>query len=113
YLFGIDLFPKITWWNAPVDSPLPFWVSDPRRLRRQRLDSLWLRIGDVPAALAARRYGDDGRLGLTVDGQTCSLVVEGGAARCVAGEGPADLTLGKEALGNLYLGGTRASLLAR
>lgn len=113
-----DLFPRVTWWNAPVDDPLPWMVTDARRIRRRRVDTLWLRLGDVPAALAARRYAAAGALRLAIDGDAWELTVAGGGhARCEAAAGAAPhapaLRLSRPALGSLYLGGVSASQLAR
>lgn len=112
----VDLFPAVTWWNAPVDDLLPWLVADPRRIKRSRGDTLWLRLDDVPAALAARRYAADGRLQLAIDGAAWELAVEGGRASCTAiaaGPGAAGLRLSRSALGSLYLGAFSASRLAR
>lgn len=115
-----DLFPRVTWWNAPTDDVLPWIVTDARRVKRRRTDTLWLRIDDVPATLAARRYGGDGALRLTVDGEAWDLVaVDGGHARCTPASPPAAaaqapmLRLTRPALGSLYLGCTSATQLAR
>jgi predicted acetyltransferase len=113
-----DLFPRVTWWNAPVDDPLPWLVTDPRRVRRRRTDTLWLRLGDIPAALAARRYATDGALRLVVDGAAWDLTVsDSGHARCAAAaeaaQAPPTLRLSLPALGSLYLGGFSAAQLAR
>lgn len=113
FLCSIDLFPQVRYWNAPVDSILPWVTADRRRLQRQRTDALWLRIEDVAAALAARTYAADGALGLEIDGQGYELRVEGGRARCAAGASPASLRLDRAALGSIYLGGVAVSLLAR
>lgn len=113
FLCAVDLFPQVRFWNSPVDSILPFVASDPRRLRRNRTDTLWLRIEDVPAALSARTYAADGLLRLEVEGQGYELRVDGGVARCVAGAGPSELRLDRRTLGSIYLGGFRVSLLAR
>jgi predicted acetyltransferase len=40
----------------PVDDPLLSHLADPRRARPQISDGLWVRLTDVGAALAARRY---------------------------------------------------------
>jgi predicted acetyltransferase len=113
FLCSVDLFPNVRFWNAPVDSILPWVASDPRRLRRERADTLWLRIDDVPAALSGRAYAADGLLRLEVDGQAYELRVEGGAARCLPGVGPAALRLDQSSLGSLYLGGVSWALLAK
>lgn len=110
-----DLFPRVSWWNAPVDDPLPWLVTDARRVKRRRVDTLWLRIEDVPAALTARRYAGEGALRLEVEGAAWELVAgAGGHARCTAAEpGAPALRLSRQALGSLYLGGASASQLAR
>jgi predicted acetyltransferase len=113
-----DLFPRVTWWNAPTDNPLPWMVTDARRVRRRRTDTLWLRLDDIAAALAARRYAADGELRLAVDGAAWELAVsDGGSARCTPAASAAsarfELRLSRPALGSLYLGGVSASQLAR
>jgi predicted acetyltransferase len=115
YVATVDLFPEVTWWNAPTDGLLPWLASDPRRIRRRRGDTLWLRIDDVAAALAARRYGADGVLVLEVDDPSAryALAVEGGAATCAPSADRADLRLDRPALANLYLGAFPATMLAR
>jgi len=117
---SIDLFPKVSWPNAPVDSILPWIASDPRRVVRQRTDTMWLRVDDVAATLSARRYGADGalRLGVVDDevaGQPAvyALEVDAGAGRCHRVDSGADLLLDRAALGAIYLGGVPASRLAR
>lgn len=109
-----DLFPRVTWWNAPVDDPLPWIVTDARRVKRRLTDTLWLRLEDVPAALAARRYAADGTVRLAVDGAAWELAASGdGRARCTAADpGAPALRLSRPALGALYLGGVSASQLA-
>jgi len=120
FALRVDLFPRVTWWNAPTDDPLPWLVADPRRVKRRRTDTLWLRLDDIPAALAARRYAADGALRLVVaeSGTAWDLAVsDGGHARCAAaGSASSDasaLRLALPALGSLYLGAFSASRLAR
>ena len=113
FALAVDLHPRVTWWNAPVDDALPWLVDDPRRIKRRRTDNLYLRIDDVPAALAARGYLHDGVLRLAVEDQTWELTAEAGNGRCVATTKAADVRLDRATLGALYLGGTPASQLAR
>ncbi len=114
FALQIDLFPNVTWWNAPVDDVLAWSVADGRQVKRRRVDGLWIRIDDVPAALTARTYAADGELRLCVDGATFELVVEGGrAVRCAPSTGAPELELPRATLGALYLGGVPASRLAR
>lgn len=113
FAMSIDLFPTVTWWCAPVDCPLPWMLLDGRRVQRQRFDNLWLRLDDIPVAMALRTYAHDGRLRFSVDGTTWELVVEGGAGRCTTTDDSAQIAMDLPTLGSLYLGGTPASLLAR
>jgi len=109
----VDLFPTVTWWNAPVDDALVWSVADARRIARRRTDTLWLRIADVPAALAARTYAADGALCIAVEDAAFELVVERGAPHCAPAVRAPELRMSRAALGALYLGGVPASRLAR
>ncbi len=113
FALSVDLFPTVSWWGAPVDCPLPWLLTDGRRVGRRRQDTLWLRLDDVPAALAARTYPRDGELRFAVDGVGHVLTVADGVGRCAATPSSPSLALDRAALGALYLGGTSASALAR
>jgi predicted acetyltransferase len=113
FVLGTDLFPTATWANAPTDTTLPWIVSDPRRVVRRRSDTLWLRIDDVAATLAARRYPADGELRFAVGTETWQLVVDGGRACCAAVDAAPELRLALDALGSVVLGGVSVALLAR
>lgn len=115
YLFAMDLVEVVEAANRPVDEPLRWLLADPRRLQVSGLrDELWVQLLDIPAALAARRYGADGELVLEVAGAG-RYRLSGGTdgARCEPGGGPPDLTLGPADLGAVYLGGVAPSTLAR
>ncbi len=113
FLTNIDLFPKLEWWNAPVDDPLPFDVTDPRRVQRKLEDALWIRLLDIPAALESRSYEQDGDLVIGVDDPfrpdntgIYSLSVQDGEAKCEAVDGiEPEVECGVDVLGHLYLGG--------
>jgi predicted acetyltransferase len=87
-------------------------------------DTLWVRLLDVPAALASRRYRVPGRLVLRVDpplregdappvGGVVELdVAADGTVRAVPGGAPADLRLGAAELASVWLGGGSLSSLA-
>jgi predicted acetyltransferase len=72
FLFDIDLMARIETWNLATDDPLLLSVGEPRRLRMDIGDALWLRIVDVAPALAGRRYGADGRLVLEIADEFCA-----------------------------------------
>ena len=55
-LLSRDLTSEFRVERRPVDDPLLYQLADPRRARPQLTDGLWVRIIDVPTALAGRRY---------------------------------------------------------
>ncbi len=119
YLSRIDLFPRVSWNNAPTDTLLAWIATDNRRIERRIGDGLWLRLLDVVAALTGRRYRADGTLVLRVVDEYCPwndgsyrLAVEQGAAECRRTDAEADLTLTAATLAALYLGGRSATVLA-
>ncbi len=93
---------RLRWWLTTARAAVPSEVGD----------GLWVRLLDVPAALAARRYERDGRVVLDVldddlpggSGRHALEVVEG-AATCTPTDEPPDLVVPVAALGSAYLGG--------
>jgi predicted acetyltransferase len=117
YVSSIDLHPNVAWWNTPVDSVLPWIVSDMRRLDRRRGEMMWLRIADVATTLAARRYTADGEVRIAIaddaDKPVFALAVDRGVARCTRVEAAPDLAIDRAGLSTIYLGGVPVSILAR
>ena len=105
YMCSIDLHPNVFWPNTPVDDPLHLLVDDPRRLVRKRSDTLWLRIEDISAALAARTWGSELRLAIGDD----VYELPSGAKTT----GKPHVTIAPHALPNVLLGGLRPSEIAR
>jgi predicted acetyltransferase len=107
-LLTIDLTRHLRFDYAAVDEPLIHLVDEPRRLGGQLADSLWVRIVDVPGALAARRYASAIDLVLEV---TDDLIPANNGrwrltnAGCRATGDPADLACSVLELGSAYLGG--------
>ncbi|HVW43279.1 MAG TPA: GNAT family N-acetyltransferase [Amycolatopsis sp.] len=114
YLLSVDLVDRIKM-DGPVDDGTELLLTDPRACTVTGVgDGLWLRLVDVPAALAAREYdgepvvlevtdsflpGNDGRYRVAPDG----------VART---DTPGELSLSADTLAMLYLGTWRASALA-
>jgi predicted acetyltransferase len=115
-----DLMKTIHAPNRSVEEPLRWLLADPRRLRVASLtDDVWVRLVDVAAALAARRYATAGRLVLEVADAFCPdqagrYALEGGpeGATCQRTTDEPDLTLEVADLGATYLGGVRFATLA-
>lgn len=120
YCLDLDLAARVTGEYLRPDEPLLHLLSEPRRLRLTMGDGLWVRLVDVPAALAARRYALEGGLRLAVRDSFAPkneglYELEAGpeSSECRAASGDPDLTLGVEELGAAYLGGTRFRTLER
>ena len=114
HLLGVDLMARVTAEMRPVDEPLRFLLADSRQPRTRIEDGLWLRLVDVGAALAGRRYAVDGRLVLRVRDAFCpwnagQLELQGGpgGGEVRRTDTSPDLELDADALGALYLGGNR------
>jgi predicted acetyltransferase len=120
YLADIDLFPRVKYWNQPIDDELAWRVDDPRRVVRKVWDAMWVRVLDVPTALAGRSYAIDGsiRIGLSDDvlpdnAGTYEITSAAGESTCIRVDAEPDLRMNADALGAIYLGGQRLGPLAR
>lgn len=119
FLTNIDLFPNVEWWNMPVDDPLLWKLSDPRRLKRELADALWVRVMDVPAAVSARAYDSEGMVVFQLadptrpqTSGTYRLEVSDGVGQCESADASADVSFEADILGSLYLGGADAIAMA-
>ncbi len=120
YLANIDLFPDVRYWNAPMDDELHWQVTEPRRVQRSISDTLWLRIIDIPRALAGRRYCGSGKIVFGVQDSFMpansgryELDANSDDAQCSATSANADIELSVQTLGAVYLGGHRFTELMR
>ena len=113
FALDVDLVTYVDASNRPSDEPLFHLLREPRRLRARMSDNLWVRLIDVPGALAARRYGVAGRVVFEVADAFCPWN-EGTYALEAADEGdassqsttePADIACTASDLGATYLGG--------
>jgi predicted acetyltransferase len=118
-LLATDLMRRVTWWNRPVDTPLPHLLQDPRHARTTLVDGLHLRVVDVAAALGARRYAAPVDVVLDVSDRLCPwnqgrwhLRADPSGAECRPTDAAAQVRLDIEALGAAYLGGTSLATLA-
>jgi predicted acetyltransferase len=112
FLLNFDLVEKIIAANRPADDPLWWMLSDPRRLNRRLLDTLWLRFLDVQKALEARTYNADGRLkiGLVSESQpeiagTYVLDIDDSHASVKKSTDRPDVVMTPADLAAIYLGG--------
>ncbi|QFU94588.1 GNAT family N-acetyltransferase [Amycolatopsis sp. YIM 10] len=116
FLLSIDLVAKIRVKSRPVDEPIDLMLEDPRAATVTGLhDHLWIRLADVPQALASRTYAHAEPVVLEVrdprlpENEGRYRIGPDGVERTSADAG---LTLDVDTLGMLYLGGWPASALA-
>lgn len=119
FLTRVDLFPNVEWWNMPLDDPLPMKITDQRRVKRAVKDALWVRVMDIPAALSARTYDQDGSTVFEVNDAVrpansgaYRLEVNGREVGCERVTETPDVSLDIDVLGHLYLGGGDAFSMA-
>jgi len=115
FVLGIDLVEEVTVYARPSDDPVGAALVDFHAVRSEQDDDLWLRVVDVPAALAARTYGQADPVVVEV----VDPLLPGNSGRYLVGShgaeptsAPAALTLDVEVLGMIYLGTWRPSALA-
>jgi predicted acetyltransferase len=107
FLLDIDWYATLEASLLPLDHALFTLLATPRRARYRMIDSLWVRLVDVGAALSGREYSSDGSIVFDVRDAVCPWnegrwKLDGGdAARTDAA---ADLALDASALGSAYLG---------
>ena len=118
FLLSLDLVRTMRAPTASPDDPLRLLLAEPRALRSQPFDALWVRLVDVGRALAARRYPARVNLVLEVRDPFCpwndgrwSLVGHPAGAFCAPTDADPDLVLDVEALGAAYLGGVSLATL--
>jgi len=121
-LVDLDLTGSVRLTGVGVDDPLLLWAGGPRAVASvATLDSLWVRLVDLPEALADRAWSapcdvvidvvdhwapwNEGRWRLHADAAGCAEVERTDAE--------ADLRLPIEALGAAYLGAGNVHALAR
>lgn len=120
YALSHDLVNKVVFKHFPVDHPLRWQLADFRAAEpSDHIDWLWVRLLDIPRALAARGWFADGEIVLDVDDPFLGehgrylVTVRDGKAECVPTEREPDLSLDVRDLGSVYLGGTVPSTLVR
>ena len=110
YLLEFDLVREIWWRKAAVDEAIVRMLADPRAAEQRIVDGLWLRLIDVPAALAARGVVSD--VVVEVSDSFCSWNEGRWRLDGQASTAPAQLALDVADLAAAYLGGTTLLQLA-
>ena len=116
FLLAADLVRWVRAWGRPLDEPVELILPNRGDCRTVELgDETWLRLVDVPTALAARTYGSAQPVVVEVHDR---LLPENSGRYRVGTDGvertdaAADLELPVDSLAMLYLGDVSASALA-
>jgi predicted acetyltransferase len=110
FALGVDLAASVTARQRPLDEPLELLLADPRDCATTGVDDeTWLRILDVPAALAARRFAPADPVLLEVSdpllpANSGVYRIAGGAERVGDPGDPAALSCDVTGLAMAYLG---------
>jgi predicted acetyltransferase len=116
FLLDIDWMARVRAYLLPVDHPLLLLAAEPRRLRVNVRDGLWVRLVDVGRALAGRAYATEDTVVVDVTDPFCPWndgrwsIGPGGVART---DHARDLVCDVTALGSVYLGGFTWGQLAQ
>jgi predicted acetyltransferase len=115
----MDLVGSTEAMNRPADEPLLYLLAEPRAAKLTIADGMWLRLVDVPAALAARAYASEDTVVLEVRDDFCpwnervfALGARSDGSWCAPTNEEPDLALGAAELAAAYLGGSRLESLA-
>lgn len=119
HLAAVDLVTEVTAHHLRVDDPLRWRIADEARVRDRSYAPVFVRLLDLPVALAARSFEVADRLVLRVhdafepanDG-TWSLDAGPDGCEVVATQDPADVELDVADLASLWLGGVAPATLA-
>lgn len=119
YLASVDLVRTFTADRAPLDHALQYLVADARAIVTRRQDALYLRVLDVPRALAARSYAAAIDVVVEVEdrfrpeaGGRFALTGDGSGAQVSRTTRAPHLTIAARDLAAAYLGETSLAALA-
>ncbi|MCR6483873.1 GNAT family N-acetyltransferase [Amycolatopsis sp. OK19-0408] len=120
FVLNHDLVTQVVFKHSPPGHPLRWQLADLRAAQvTDETDWLWVRLLDVPRALTARGWFNDGELVLDVgdpffgEQNRYLLSVRDGKAECSPTDREPDLSLDVSDLGSVYLGGIAPSTLVR
>ena len=118
FLLDQELVDELKAHARPVDDPLIWMLAEPRRLRRELTDAIWLKFLDIPTMLENRTYPVEDALVLQIvdaetrESQTLALECGPEGRRCTTTTATPDLTMNEAELAAIYMGAVECSMLA-
>ena len=119
-LASFDLVEKLTYGSAAPDDPLPDSLADPRAVKKEAVhDGVWLRILNLPEAVADRGFESDGDVVVSVKDSMgfCEgvwhITVRNGRGEAVRTSLSPAVKLGVDSLARFWFGDVTAAHLAR
>jgi predicted acetyltransferase len=116
FLLSIDWMERVRAGLLPLDHELMLLLREPRRLRFDQRDGLWVRLVDVETALNARTYKPGESIFFELIDEFCpwnSGRWEVGPEGASRSDREPELRLDASALGSVYLGGFTFAQVAR
>jgi predicted acetyltransferase len=118
YLFDMDLVRRVKYAGAASDEQVRYLLADQRGLQCALSDGVFVRLVDVPRALALRRYAADVDVVLEVVDEFCPwntgrYRLRGGldGAECEGTTATSDVVITARDLGAIYMGGVSLQAL--
>ncbi|MGC4174211.1 GNAT family N-acetyltransferase [Demequina sp.] len=119
-VLDLDLLAKVKMRNIAADDPFVLQLKDIRTAQFTVRDNLWVRLLDVPKALAARGYRADADVTVEITDKQLPdnagvwrIAISGGEAHVTRTDAPADVQIPIQELGAAYLGGVTIAALER
>ena len=116
FVLELDLVRRASWMLAPADEPLPHMLDNPRAVGSRLVDGVWVRLVDLPRALAERTYSAPFDVVLDVADEVCPwnagrhrLSWDGQRAACEPAAAEPGLELSAAELGAASWAGRRSS----
>lgn len=113
YIFGVELVEEITFNRRAPNDPLYLMLENPRKLKRDTIDGLWVRIIDPIKMLESRTYNYKGEMTISITGQnqqdiegTYLIETDGNNTEVKKVKKKPDIFMRPSDLSSIYFGGT-------
>lgn len=111
YIFGIELVEEIKINQRAPGDPLYLMLENPRKLKRETIDGLWVRIVDPIKMLEKRKYNSEGNITICIAGQnqkdiegTYSIETDGTNTEVKKVNKKPDISMKASDLSSIYFG---------